>query len=208
MKPAPSSPSDRVEALRHSARLEYFSLTWNVLEFGVGLVAGLAAGSVALIGFALDSIAEASSAAIVLWRLRAERKGRVAADVERIAIRLVAVAFFLLAAYIGVRAVVDLGTGARPEESVLGLVIAGVSLVVMPWLARLKRLAATRLDSRALEADALQTMLCTYLSGVLLLGLLANWALGWWWADPLAAVAIAGIAAREGAELWRAEDPC
>jgi divalent metal cation (Fe/Co/Zn/Cd) transporter len=194
-------------ALQQGTRLEYFSLAWNVLEFGAALAAGIAAASVALLGFALDSIAEASSAATLLWRLHAERRGGVAEEVERRAIRLVAVAFFVLAAYIGVRAILDLYNDVRPEESIPGLVIAGVSLVVMPWLARRKRAAASALGSRALEADALQTMLCTYLSAVLLAGLLANSLFGWWWADPVAALVIAWIAVREGLELWRAEEP-
>jgi divalent metal cation (Fe/Co/Zn/Cd) transporter len=129
----------------------------------------------------------------------------VVEEVEHHAIRLVGAAFFVLAAYIGVRAVLDLYNDVRPEESTLGLVIAGVSLVVMPWLARRKRAAAAALESRALEADALQTMLCTYLSAVLLVGLLANALLGWWWADPVAALLIAWIAVREGIELWRVE---
>jgi divalent metal cation (Fe/Co/Zn/Cd) transporter len=207
MNPASSDPVSRADALRRGTRLEYFSLVWNVLEFVVGMVAGLAAGSVALIGFALDSIAEASSAGALLWRLRAERRGRLSEDVEGRAIRLVAGAFFLLAGYIAVRAVADLVNEARPEESRLGLVIAGVSLIVMPWLAARKRAVASLLDSKALEADALQTMLCTYLSGVLLVGLLANSLFGYWWADPVAALLIAWIAVREGLELWRAEAP-
>jgi len=201
-----TTPESRDEALRAGLRLEYFSLTWNVLEFVVGMIAGLAAGSVALIGFALDSIAEASSAAALLWRLRAERRGKVSEDVEGRAIRLVAAAFFLLAAYISVRAVADLLNQARPDESIPGLVIATVSLIVMPWLARRKRAVAVTLGSRAMEADSLQTMLCTYLSAVLLAGLLANSLFGLWWADPLAALVIAWIAVREGLELWRAED--
>ncbi|MGH2808001.1 MAG: cation transporter [Actinomycetota bacterium] len=207
MNPAPSNPSDRATALRRGTHIENFSLAWNVVEFGAGLAAGIAASSVALIGFALDSMAEASSAAILLWRLHAERRGGVAEDVERRAIRLVSGAFFILAAYIGVRAVLDLVNDVRPEESVPGLVIAGVSLVVMPWLAHRKRVAADALGSRAMHADALQTMLCTYLSAVLLAGLLANSLLGWWWADPVAALVIAWIAVREGLELWRAEEP-
>lgn len=189
--------------------LEYISLGWNVVETGVGIGAGIAAGSVALVGFGLDSVVEASSATILLWRLRTEQTGRrTAEEAERKAVRAVAVAFFALAAYIGIQAVFDLVTGRRPEESVLGIVLASVSLVVMPLLAWRKRAAARALDSRSLEADARQTTLCTYISAFLLVGLVANSLLGWWWADPLAGIAIAALAAREGRELWTTEDFC
>jgi divalent metal cation (Fe/Co/Zn/Cd) transporter len=189
--------------------LEYISLGWNVVETGVGIGAGIAAGSVALVGFGLDSVVEASSAAILLWRLRTEQTGRRSAEeAERKAVRAVAVAFFALAAYIGIQAVFDLVTGRRPEESVLGIVLASVSLVVMPLLAWRKRVAARAINSRSLEADARQTTLCTYISAFLLVGLVANSLLGWWWADPLAGIAIAALAAREGRELWTTEDFC
>lgn len=202
-------PAQRLEGLRRGLVLEYISLGWNVVETGVGIGAGIAAGSVALVGFGLDSVVEASSATILLWRLRTEQTGRrTAEEAERKAVRAVAVAFFALAAYIGIQAVFDLVTGRRPEESVLGIVLASVSLVVMPLLAWRKRAAARALDSRSLEADARQTTLCTYISAFLLVGLVANSLLGWWWADPLAGIAIAALAAREGRELWTTEDFC
>ena len=195
--------------LSRGLRLEYFTLAWNSLEAIVGLVAGVAAGSVALVGFALDSIVEASSGAVLLWRLRAEAKhGRPAEDVEQRAVRLVAVAFLALAAYVGARAALDLVSGARPEESLVGIALAVVSLIVMPVLAWRKRVVAHKLDSRALQADSTQTTLCTYLSAVLLLGLVANAVFGWWWADPLAGLGIAAFAAREGRELWTTKDLC
>jgi divalent metal cation (Fe/Co/Zn/Cd) transporter len=201
--------AERQRQLQKGLWLEYFTVAWNVLEAVVGLTAGFVAGSVALVGFALDSIVEASSGSILVWRLRAESHGgRAVEDVERKAIRLVAWAFFALAAYVGGRSLLDLISGSRPEESLPGIVLAVVSLIVMPVLAWQKNRVARRLDSRALQADSTQTSLCTYLSAFLLLGLLTNAMFGWWWADPVAGLAIAGFAAKEGRELWTAEDLC
>jgi divalent metal cation (Fe/Co/Zn/Cd) transporter len=206
---APPAIEARGRALRKGFRLEIFSISWNVIETVVGMAAGLAAGSVALVGFALDSVVEASSATILLWRLRSETTGRrTAEEAERRAIRLVALAFFALGAYVGIRAVYDLVSGARPEESLVGVVLAIVSLVVMPVLAWRKRVLAKTLNSRAMRADSKQTTLCTYLSAFLLVGLAANSLFGWWWADPLAAMAIALVAVKEGWELWNDEDLC
>lgn len=189
--------------------LEWFTVVWNVLEAIVGLTAGFLAGSVALVGFALDSIVEASSGSILLWRLRTEQGGsRTAEEAERRAIRLVAVAFLALAGYVGIRSSMDLVTRARPNESLPGILLAAVSLIVMPVLAWRKNRVARELDSRALQADSTQTSLCTWLSAFLLVGLVVNAALGWWWADPVAGLAIAGFAAKEGWELWHTEDLC
>lgn len=204
----PAQSLGRAMNLRTGLRLEYFTIAWNFLEAIVGLIAGIAAGSVALVGFALDSVVEGSSGGILLWRLRAEKRGANAESVERRAVRLVAIAFFLLAGYVGFRATVSLVTGSQPEDSPVGIVLAIISLFVMPVLARRKESAARKMDSRALQADSSQTMLCTYLSIVLLAGLLANTYLGWWWADPLAALGIAGLAAKEGRELWTTEELC
>lgn len=204
-----TASSERGRDLTHASRLEHLSVGYNVAEAVAGIAFGLAAGSVALVGFGLDSVVEASSATILLWRLRAEASGRrTAAEAEGRAIRLVAFAFFALAAYVGVRSAWDLATGARPEESIPGIVLAAASLVVMPILARAKRRLATRLDSRSLKADSMQTVLCTYLSAFLLVGLLANSLGGWWWADPAAGLAISFIAVREGLVLWRERDLC
>lgn len=204
-QPAP----DRTKSLGRGLVLEYFTLAWNSLEAIVGLVAGALAGSIALVGFALDSVVEASSGAILVWRLRSERDGtRTAEEVERKAVRLVAVAFFALSAYVGARAALDLSSGSRPDQSVPGIILAIVSLIVMPLLAWRKRTIARELDSRALQADSMQTTLCTYLSAFLLLGLVTNALFGWWWADPLAGLAIAAFAAKEGRELWTAKDLC
>lgn len=201
--------TDRHAALHRGLRLEYFTIAWNTIEAVVGLLAGFASGSVALVGFALDSIVEASSGGILLWRLNAEAHGgRPAEELERKAIRLVAVAFLALAVYVGVRSALDLFSGARPDESPVGIAIAVISLIVMPILARRKRALAKELDSRALQADSTQTTLCTYLSVILLFGLVTNAFLGWWWADPLAGLGIAAMAAKEGRELWTTEDLC
>jgi divalent metal cation (Fe/Co/Zn/Cd) transporter len=201
--------ADRSASLHRGLRLEYFTMTWNAIEAAIGLVAGIAAGSVALVGFALDSIVEASSGGILLWRLRSEAHGgRPAEDVERRAIRLVAVAFFALAAYVGGRAAFDLFSQARPQESPVGIGLALASLIVMPILARRKNIVARELDSRALQADSTQTTLCTYLSAILLFGLVTNVMFGWWWADPIAGLGIAAFAAKEGRELWTTKDLC
>ena len=202
-------PGERAEVLQQGLRLEYFSLAWNVLETVVGLAAGIAAGSVALIGFALDSVVESSSAGVLVWRIRSEQKGRrTSEDAERKAVRLIAVAFFALAVYVGAQATWDLLRGAAPEESPVGIILASVSLVVMPVLAHRKRRAAVAMDSLAMHADSSQTSLCTYISGFLLVGLGANALFGWWWADPIAGLAIAALAANEGRELWTTEDFC
>ena len=199
----------RAAAMRRARRLEATSLGYNLTEAVVGVAAGAAAGSVALVGFGLDSVVESSSAAILLWRLRTERRGmRTAEEAERRAVRLVALAFFALAAYVTAQSIVHLTADVRPGSSALGIGLAVASLIVMPVLAWRKRVVARLLDSRSLQADSRQTTLCTYLSAVLLVGLVANWAFGWWWADPLAAMAIAAIAIREGVELWRTDDFC
>ena len=207
-RPAPGPGSDRLEGLRRGITLEYASLAYNVLESVVGLAAGVVAGSVALIGFGLDSVVESATAAILIWRFRTETRGRSSEDAERKAVRLVASAFYALAAYIGVRAVLDLAAQSRPEESPVGIALAVASLIVMPVLVARKRKLAVEIDSRSLQADSTQTLLCTYMSAFLLVGLVANALFGWWWADPIAGLAIAALAVREGTELWREEDFC
>lgn len=200
---------DRRGTLRHALGLEAVSLVYNVAEAIVGVIAGIAAGSVALVGFGLDAVVESASAGVLIWRLGTERRGRrTAEEAERKAVRLVAVAFGVLAVYVGARAVYDLAAGTRPDESIVGIVLAAVSLLVMPVLARAKRATARDLDSRSLEGDSAQTMLCTYMSAALLGGLVANSSWGWWWADPLAGLVIAALAAKEASELWVTEDFC
>lgn len=198
--------TERQGALARGLRLEYLSLGYNAIEALVGIAAGVAAGSVALIGFGLDSVAEGASASVLVWRLRSEASGRrTREEVEHSAVRLVGIAFFVLAVYVAVGAVVELARGSRPEPSAVGTAIAVLSLIVMPLLARGKKAVARELGSRSLDADSHQTILCTYLSAILLLGLLANALLGWWWADPAAALGIAALAGSEGIELLRGD---
>ena len=195
--------------VRRGLQIEYIGLTYNVLEAGIGLAAGAVAGSVALLGFGLDSVVEASSSVVIIWRLNAERSGAVASDeAERRAIRMVAVAFYALAVYVAANSIWVLARGVRPDESTVGIALAMVSLVVMPWLAWRKRQIAAELSSPSMHADSKQTTLCTYLSAFLLIGLVANAWLGWWWADPVAGLAISVFAVREGRALWNAEDLC
>ena len=169
------------------------------------MLAGLAAGSVSLVGFGVDSAIEVSAALILAWRLRQERRGGCMQEDDRRATRLIAVSFALLAAYVGVESIRDLVTGSRPDESVVGIVMAALSLAVMPVLARAKRRLAPALGSAAAVADANQTNLCASLSAVLLVGLGANAAFGWWWADPVAGLGIAAARAAEARRTWRAE---
>lgn len=198
-------PIDRSVALRRSRWLNAATIGWNSVEGVVAVAAGVAAGSVSLLGFGFDSAIEVSAALVLAWRLHQERSTGCMQDSDRRATRLIAVSFALLAVYVGFEAVRDLVNGARPEASLIGVVIAGLSLFVMPFLARAKRRLAPALGSAAVVADANQTNLCALLSGVLLVGLGANAAFGWWWADPVAGLGIAGLAAREAGRTWRAE---
>ena len=195
----------REEAVDRARRLNLLTISWNAVEGVVALVAGVAAGSASLIGFGLDSGIEVSAAVILAWRLHQERAGGCMQENDRRATRAIAVSFALLAAYVGVESVRDLVTGSEPEASVPGIAIAALSLLGMPILARAKRRLAPVLGSRAVEADAAQTRLCAMLSGVLLVGLGANAVFGWGWADPLAGLGIAALAAAEGMQAWRAE---
>ncbi len=170
----------------------------------MAIAAGAAASSIALIGFGLDSTVEVLSASVIVWQMtRAVPEER-----EAQALRLIAVTFFALAGYVAVQAVFDLISHSEPESSTVGIALAAVSLVVMPTLAWLKHCNGRRLGSNSVVADSRQTMLCTYLSAVLLIGLLLNATVGWWWADPLAALVIAGLAFKEGREAWQGERCC
>jgi divalent metal cation (Fe/Co/Zn/Cd) transporter len=171
----------------------------------VALSAGVAAGSLSLVAFGLDSCAEVSAALVLAWRLSRERRAGCTLPDDRVATRALALCFFALAGWVAVNAVLDLAGGHEPEASAVGIVVTSLSLAVMPVLARAKRALAPALGSRAQEREASQTQLCATLSGVVLAGLLLNAALGWWWADPLAALGVAGLAAVEGVRSWRAE---
>ena len=196
--------------LRRGLRLEFFTVGWNILEGLVALGAGVVAGSIALIGFGVDSFVESVSGTILIWRLAAETRGtldEVAVErVEHRAERLVGVAFLVLAAYVAFEAVRTLAAQEHPVASPVGIVLTALSIVVMLWLARAKRQTGEALGSRALIADSMQTYACWYLSVVALAGLGLNALLGWWWADPLSALAIAVLLVREGLEAVRGED--
>jgi divalent metal cation (Fe/Co/Zn/Cd) transporter len=199
--PAAAGP----EALRRRAiRLEYFTVGWNIVEAAVALAAGGLASSIALIGFGLDSIIETLSGLTLLWRFKQRLEEPHA---ESRAVKVVAGTFFALAAYVGYEAATDLWFRHRPAFSLLGLVLAVLSLVVMPVLGVAKRRLARALNSRALAADSLETLLCSYLSATLLAGLALNGWLGWWWTDPVAGLAIAAFMVREAIETLRGE-PC
>jgi divalent metal cation (Fe/Co/Zn/Cd) transporter len=201
---------DRPALLRRGLRLEYLTVGWNLVEGVIAVAAALAAGSVALLGFGIDSFVESVSGSVLIWRLRAEHGGRhEPKDVERIerrAERLVGASFLLLAAYVVGDASLTLVNAERPEGSPVGIGLTIVSLVVMLWLARAKRRTGVELGSRALVADAAQTQACWYLSATTLAGLSLNALFGLWWADPLAAYGIAFFLVREGVEAWRGEE--
>lgn len=195
----------RSKLLRRGRRLEYFTVAYNSLEGLIAVVAGLIAGSIALVGFGFDSVIEVTSGAVLLWRLRADPDHARRERAEMVSLRIVGLCFLALAAYVGYESVSLLARREAPERSLPGIALAAVSLVVMPLLARAKRSIARAIASAALRADAKQTEFCTYLSAILLAGLILNAALGWWWADPVAGLAMAPIIAREGVEALRGE---
>ena len=178
------------------------------VEALVGIGAGIAAASAVLVAFALDSVIEMASGGVLIWRLRAEQRGEDVEDVERKAARRVGIALMALAGYVTVHAGVDLATRFHPRESKVGIGLAVVALCTMPLLAWRKRVVAKRLGSASLAGDAKQALLCASLSAVLLAGLVVRATLGWTWADPVAAVGIAALAAREGYKLYTTEDLC
>lgn len=179
-------------------------MAYNVVEAVIAVAAGLVAGSVALVGFGLDSVVEVSSGLIILWQFR----HHLPESRERQALRLMAISFFALAAYVGFESVRTLVTGDAPDSSPVGIALAIASLLIMPILSWAQRRTGRRLGSNAVVADSTQTLLCTYLSAVLLAGLVLNATLGWSWADPLAGLAIAAVALREGREAWQGEGCC
>ncbi|OEV10356.1 cation transporter [Streptomyces nanshensis] len=199
---------DRREALSRRIRLLVAAtIAYNVVESVVAVTAGSLASSTALIGFGLDSVIEVSSAAAVAWQFAA-REHAVREAREQRALRIIALSFFALAAYVSVDAVRALAGASDADRSLPGIVLAALSLAVMPFLSAAQRRAGRELGSASAVADSRQTLLCTYLSGVLLLGLLANATVGWSWADPLAALVIAAVALKEGRDAWRGEGCC
>lgn len=200
------TPAQHASLVRRARLLAWGGNAWHVAEFAIALGAGIAASSVALVGFAVDSLIEAVAGFVILWRFAA---GRAHSDgAERRAQQLVAVSFFALAAYVAVEAALALGRGERPEASWIGIGLAAVTVPAMPLLAAAKRRVGMQLGSSATVSEARQNMICAYLSVALLAGLLANALAGWWWADPAAALVIAAVALREGLEAWRGESCC
>jgi divalent metal cation (Fe/Co/Zn/Cd) transporter len=196
---------DRPQALRRARLLNRVTIGWNVVEAVVALAAGVAAGSLGLIAFGLDSCVEVSGALVLAWRLAREQRTGCTQPDDRRATRALAVCFFALAAWVSVNAVLDLADRHQPGVSAVGIVVTTLSLLTMPALARAKRRLAPVLGSRAQEREASQTRLCAILSAVVLGGLVLNAALGWWWADPVAALVVAALAAVEGTRSWRAQ---
>ena len=202
---AAAAPSPAAGVLRRRAfALVYLTLGWNVVESAIALLAGWRAGSIALVGFGLDSVIETIAGLALLWRLR--QTGEFEEQAESIAVRVVGLTFFGLAGYVGYQSVTSLWGREQPGESVVGIVLAGLSLAVMPLLGRAKRRLAVEMDSRALAAEGMETILCAWLSASLLLGLGLNAWFGWWWADPVAALLMAGFMVREGLEVWEDEN--
>ncbi|PUA80772.1 cation diffusion facilitator family transporter [Nocardioides currus] len=189
---------------RRAQLLAGASVTYNVIEAVVAITAGLVAGSVALIGFGLDSIVEVSSGLIILWQFRHP----LPETREQQALKLMAFSFFALAAYVGFESVRALLSSHAPDPSPVGIVLAALSLAIMPFLSWAQRRTGKELGSNAVVADSTQTLLCTYLSAVLLVGLVLNATLGWTWADPLAGLVIAAVAVKEGRDAWRGEGCC
>ncbi|MEO3780405.1 cation transporter [Micromonospora sp. B11E3] len=194
----------RAVLVRRVRLLAAATITYNVVEAIVAITAGAAASSTALIGFGLDSVIEVSSAAAVAWQFA----GRDPQAREKVALRVIAVSFFALAAYVVVGSMRALTGNGEAEHSAVGLVLAALSLLVMPLLSAAQRRAGRELGSRSAVADSRQTLLCTYLSAVLLVGLGLNSLFGWSWADPVAALVIAGVAIKEGREAWRGDACC
>ncbi|MER5301154.1 cation transporter [Streptomyces lasiicapitis] len=201
------SPARRDALARRIRLLVAATITYNVVEAVVALTAGTLASSTALIGFGLDSVIEVSSATAVAWQFSA-REHAVREARERTTLRIIALSFFALAAYVSIDAARALAGSGEAESSVPGIVIASLSLLIMPFLSAAQRRAGRALGSASAVADSKQTLLCTYLSAVLLVGLLLNATLGWPWADPIAALVIAAIAVKEGRDAWRGKGCC
>ena len=198
-----SAVSDRLAVVQRGRRLEYLTVGWNAIEGMVAVAAGLIAGSIALVGFGLDSFIEVTSGLTLLWRMSVDADVHRRELNEKRAVRIVGVCFLLLAAYVAYESVLDLWSKKASEHSTPGIILACVSLIVMPMLSRAKRKVGLALGSAAMHADAKQTEFCTYLSAILLLGLLLNTIFGLWWADPVAGLVMVPIIAKEGIEGWQ-----
>jgi divalent metal cation (Fe/Co/Zn/Cd) transporter len=195
-----------LRAARRARRLSWLSLFWMGAEGAIAITAGILAGSIALIGFGIDSAIEGVASLVIVWRFTGRRLLSHAAE-ER-AQKLVAIQFFLLAPYVAVEAVRHLAGAEHPDVSVIGMALTATSLVGMPFLGLAKQRLANTLGSSATHGEGAQNLICAYLAGAVFLGLAGNALLGWWWLDPLAALVIAGVAVREGVETWRGEGCC
>ena len=197
------APAEREHLERRARVLAWGGNAWHIVEFAIAIGAGIAAGSIALVAFGADSLIEGGAGLVIVWLFTGARRGSAAA--ERRAQQFVAVSYFILAAYVTVDAVLALIGGHHPDISWIGIGLAAVTAPTMPLLARAKRKVGHALGSSATVSEAEQNQICAYLSIALLVGLGANAAFGWWWADPLAALVIAAVAVREGRESWRGE---
>jgi divalent metal cation (Fe/Co/Zn/Cd) transporter len=198
-----SLSDERGRLVERGQRLEYFTILWNSLETLASLIAGIMAGSVALVGFGLDSLIEVTSGTTLLWRLRRDQDAEGRERIERVTLRIVGTCFLALAAYITYQSLDSLVRRRAPERSVAGIAIAAAALIAMPLLARAKRHVSAGIRSGAMAADARQADFCAYLSAILLGGLALNALFSWWWADPAAALAMVPIIAREGIAGWQ-----
>ena len=199
---------NRASQVKRGRRLEYFTIIYNSLEGIIAIVAGVVAGSIALVGFGFDSLIEVTSGVALLWRLHSDADESRRERMESVTLRIVGICFILLAIYVSYDSIKSLVRHEAPNESRPGIILAIVSLIVMPLLVRAKRRVARSISSKALMADSKQTELCTYLSAILLGGLLLNALVGWWWADPLAAIVMVPIIVKEGIEGLRGETCC
>ncbi len=200
------TPSERTRLERLALLLAWSSLAWMTAEGAIAVVAGILAGSIALIGFGIDSAIEGLASVIVIWRFTGTR--RLSDTSERRAQKAVAISFFLLAPYLAFEAIRTLVNGDHPETSIVGIALSATSLVLMPIFGIAKQRVGQRLGSGATKGEGMQNILCAYLAAGVLLGLLANTLFGWWWLDPIVALGIAALAVREGREAWEGEECC
>jgi divalent metal cation (Fe/Co/Zn/Cd) transporter len=199
---------EREPLVRRAKLLAWLGIGWHGIEAAIAVIAGVAAGSIALIGFGADSLVEAFAGFTLIWRFGSSRAGSESAEVR--AQKLIGASFFLIAAYVAVEAVRTISGGDHPGASYVGIALAAITLATMPLLAAAKARVGERLGSSATKSEGRQNLLCAYLSAALLVGLGANALFGWWWADPVTALVIAGVAVNEGREAWRGEacDDC
>jgi divalent metal cation (Fe/Co/Zn/Cd) transporter len=203
-----TDPRQRVIVVGSGKKVEYFTIGWHLLEGVISLAAGIAAGSLSLVGFGVDSLVELASGMAVLWRMNVDHNAEHRERNEKRALQLVGWSFLALALYLILESIVSFVEKKAPEHSVVGIVIAALSLIVMPLLSRVKRRIGVGLDSAAMCADAKQADFCAYLAAILLAGLLLNYWFSWWWADPIAAIAMALIIANEGINASTGEKDC